>query len=340
MKYQARLQIAERSQISEARRLAVTMADSAGFDKNETGQIAIIVTELVTNVIKHAHKGEILIQLFESGSSKWTMDFFSMDKGPGIVDVARAMRDGFSTAGSPGSGLGSVLRLSSLFDIYSSPQNGAVVFARCSAGQRKQQAYQHAAAVMLPMASEDVSGDGWDIVENGPRKLIIVVDGLGHGPLAAEAARLAIKIFQRESSKTILEILESIHVGLRQTRGAAAAIAEINLETKSVSFAGIGNIAGTLVTQSTHRNMVSYSGTLGQEIYKMKQFQYELVEGAVLIMHSDGLGSHWDVQKYPGILARTPALIAGMLFRDFDKGRDDTTVVVYKTSTQATSWKA
>ena len=340
MRYQVKLQITDRSQIAEARRIATAMADGAGFDEEETGQIAIVITELVTNLIKHAQKGQILMQLFESGSSKWTMDFFSMDKGPGLADVAKAMRDGFSTAGSPGSGLGSIMRLSSLFDIYSSPANGAVVFARCNSGKRKEKPDLHSAAVMLPMASEEVSGDGWDIIENGPRKLIIVVDGLGHGPLAAEASRLAIRIFRRESLKTILQILESIHLGLRQTRGAAAAIAEINLETNRVSYAGIGNIAGTLVTQSTHRSMVSYNGTLGQEIYKMQQFQYELVEGAVLIMHSDGLGSHWDLQKYPGILARTPSLIAGMLFRDFNKGRDDSTVVVYKTSAQVPSWKA
>jgi len=50
----------------------------------------------------------------------------------------------------------------------------------------------------------------------------------------------------------------------------------------------------------------------------------------MLVLHSDGLVSHWSLDAYPGLAARDPSLIAGILYRDFTRGRDDVTVVVAK----------
>ena len=50
--------------------------------------------------------------------------------------------------------------------------------------------------------------------------------------------------------------------------------------------------------------------------------------GALVLLHSDGLASHWTLDRYPGLSARYPTLVAGVLYRDHRRGRDDTTVVV------------
>jgi hypothetical protein len=63
-------------------------------------------------------------------------------------------------------------------------------------------------------------------------------------------------------------------------------------------------------------------------VAKLQQFQYDLLEGDLLLMHSDGLTSRWKLADYPGLSHRVPALIAAVLYRDFKRGRDDATVLV------------
>jgi len=332
------LSLQDRSQIPQVRNMAVTMAQFLGFNETDSGKVAIVVTELASNLIKHAKEGEIVLQMVENGGAQSGLDIYALDKGPGITDIQKALRDGFSTAGSPGTGLGAISRLSSLFDVYALSQNGSILFSRCwPTGCDELKPVSHG-AISVPMPGEEMCGDSWHIIENAKRKMLLVVDGLGHGPLAADAARLAVRIFQRNSSASPGTILEAIHEGLRQTRGAAAAVAELDEEQNQVCYAGVGNISGLLVTSGGSRSMVSQNGTLGHEIYKISEFQYKIEEGMAVVMHSDGLSSHWDLRKYPGILYRSPSVIAGLLYRDWNKKRDDTTVLVYRNSPEVFRW--
>jgi anti-sigma regulatory factor (Ser/Thr protein kinase) len=302
------------------------------MELNETqrGEVGIVVTELANNLIKHGGGGELILRSLEECPQQG-IEALSLDKGPGIASVNRAMEDGYSTAGSPGTGLGAIRRLSHHFEIYSSPGKGAAILARVgpSSGPGARQKREiDVGAVNIPFAGETESGDSWAVYSEPGRELIVIADGLGHGVLAADASREAARIFTMNGHRRPSDILDATHLALRSSRGAAVAVAEIGLTTHEVRFAGIGNISGCLQTASDRKNMVSHNGTVGLQVRKVQEFTYSWTCETLLIMHSDGLATSWSLDLYPGLLGCHPALIAGVLYRDFKRGRDDVTVVV------------
>jgi len=182
------------------------------------------------------------------------------------------------------------------------------------------------------MQGESVSGDAYASQMVGERQLLMIADGLGHGPLAAQASLEAVKVFREQAQSDSAEMMASMHAALRSTRGAAVAIAEVNLQQQMVQYVGVGNIAGSLLETEvvTERsiNMVSHNGTVGCEMRKIQTFNYFWKPGSLLIMYSDGLGTRWRLDRYPGLINQHPSLIAGILYRDFNRGRDDVTVLV------------
>ena len=160
----------------------------------------------------------------------------------------------------------------------------------------------------------------------------MVVDGLGHGLAAADAAQAALRTFRSHATLPPAQLIEAIHSALRATRGAAVAIAEINHDKQQTQYCGVGNVAGVIVTPTTRYGLVSHNGIVGHEVRKIQEFTYPWPEQALLVMHSDGLMSRWDLAAYPGLLTRHPSVISGVLYRDFTRGRDDVAVVMAKAS--------
>jgi anti-sigma regulatory factor (Ser/Thr protein kinase) len=319
--------VSDPSGAGEARRLATTLAERLGFDETGRGKVALVVTEAATNLLKHAGQGEILLRCLERGDSLG-LDVLALDRGPGMADPGRCLRDGFSTAGTPGTGLGAIARLSDLFDVYSTSAAGTALLARLWARPALPTAGGlEVAAVHLSKCGEDVCGDGWAVEPRTGGSLILVTDGLGHGPLAAQAARETVRVFREHATADLPEIVRRIHAALRSTRGAAVAVAEVRLDTRELRFVGVGNIAGTVFTDGASRSMVSHNGTAGVEARRVQEFVYPFPPGALLVLHSDGLATHWRLEQYAGLAARDPALIAGVLCRDFKRGRDDLTVL-------------
>jgi anti-sigma regulatory factor (Ser/Thr protein kinase) len=326
--------VTDPSQVSEARRVAAALARDLQFNEQTSGKLAIVVTEIATNVLKHGGGGEILLRPVRSGT-RVGIDVLALDRGKGMASAQESLRDGHSTSGSPGTGLGAIRRLSDSFDIYSVPGQGTAVFSRVWSVPSEPSNVPSIAVggTSLPHLGEALCGDGWT-VEQGPRRtLILVVDGLGHGPDAAEASREAIRLFHVNASFGPAAMIAVIHAGLRSTRGAAAAVAEIDPHDRVVRFAGVGNITGVVVTPGGKRQMASYNGTLGHVVRKVVEFSYPWSHDAVLVGYTDGLASHWDLDRYPGLVTRTPSVIAGVLHRDFRRGRDDVTVVVARALT-------
>lgn len=318
------------TQVAEARRSAVAVARNLGFNDEETGRVAIAATELATNLIKHGSGGELLVGPFEDASGSG-LECLALDKGRGMPDVEACLRDGYSTAGSPGTGLGAIARQSQLFEIFSRPGLGTAVLARF---QRRSVAGAMRfgsttfGAVSLPKAGEDVCGDGWAVQAHPDGLTMMVADGLGHGPLAAEAAKGAMTVFADHHALAPAEIVDRMHAALRATRGAAVSVARLDLGRERVHFAGIGNVAGTLLAGSTVRKMVSHNGTAGHAVKRIQEFTYEFVGAPIVLLCSDGLVTSWALDRYPGLATRHPTLIAGVLYRDFNRGRDDVTVLV------------
>jgi anti-sigma regulatory factor (Ser/Thr protein kinase) len=337
--YQRSFPIHEPSHCAEVRRSATGLVGECGFDETDTGKVALIVTELATNLVKHAKEGEILMRpVIRHGVLG--AEFIALDRGPGIANVAQCFRDGYSTAGSPGTGLGSVVRLAYDFDIHSVPGKGTAVLAVVWPSRKKIAHGQNIefGVVSLAKAGEEACGDGWKCELLAERSLCLVVDGLGHGTYAAVAARRAVEILGEHQTKAPAEIIERAHNALRSTRGAALAIAEINGVSETVRFCGVGNIAAAIVAAGSSRQLVSLNGTAGLEVRKVTEFTYPWGSDSTLIMHSDGLMSRWDLQLYPGLIQRHPSLIAAVLYRDFNRNRDDVTVLVAKAAESGT-WR-
>jgi anti-sigma regulatory factor (Ser/Thr protein kinase) len=318
------------SQTGNARRQAISLADSLGFEELALGQLGIVVTEAARNIETHAGEGEIVLSPWRNEGSAG-IDVLALDKGRGIENIAASMQDGYSTAGTPGNGLGAMARLAGVFQIYSAGGNGTAVLARVFAKSTEQPSgtkLNDLGSICLPIAGETLCGDAWDMYRSRERTVYIVADGLGHGPIAAEASREAIRIFKEFVQHSPDRILSEVHGALAKTRGAAVAVAEILHEKQVLNYAGAGNIVAAICSRGKSRSLVSMNGTVGHSVGRIQQFPYPWEKDSTLIMHSDGLGTRWSLDNYPGLSSRHPALLAGVLFRDFSRRRDDATIIV------------
>ena len=324
--------ISDSSHVGKARRTAVQTAEAIGMGESDAGAVAIAVTELGTNLLKHAKYGRMVFEAL--GNEVPGLRVLSLDKGPGIHNLTTALEDGYSTSGTSGNGLGAVKRLSTNFDIYSLRDQGTCVLADFWPNKKVPAAVYPLplGVISLPLRGEEACGDGWASRITADNVYFMVVDGLGHGTFAAEAAREAERVFAETDSTSPAGILRDCHDALRKTRGAAAAIAAINKEKRVLTFAGLGNISATLITRQGRRGVASHNGTLGYQMHRIQEFTLPWNEEAVLIMYSDGLISRWDLDAYPGIISKHPSTLAAILYRDFDRERDDVTVLVAKNS--------
>jgi len=183
----------------------------------------------------------------------------------------------------------------------------------------------------VPMRGEDVCGDNWGIRCDGPKLILLLADGLGHGYGAAEASQEAVAVLKRATELDPVVILESAHRCLRSTRGAAIGIASIDAVERHVTFAGVGNISASILDGGgSMQHLVSHNGTAGQAVRKVQGFTYPWPAAGLLIMHSDGLSASWRMDAYPGLSAKHSSIIAGVLYRDASRGRDDASIVVVR----------
>ncbi|MET0542946.1 MAG: SpoIIE family protein phosphatase, partial [Variovorax sp.] len=183
--------------------------------------------------------------------------------------------------------------------------------------------------ICLSAPGETVCGDTWAVRMNGSKARIMVADGLGHGPQAADASQAAAQVFATANGAPHA-VLERAHALMRSTRGAAVAIVELDATEDSLLFAGAGNIAGRILSGVNDRTLMSQHGTLGVQVRKLVDASYPWPDHAMVVLHSDGITSRWNIDGARGILAQDPTLIAGWLLRSGLRGRDDATVVVIK----------
>ncbi|MBD1822216.1 SpoIIE family protein phosphatase [Cyanobacteria bacterium FACHB-DQ100] len=320
--------ITESSQIGEARRAALNLATRFGFKEIERGRVGIVVTEVANNLLQHAQGGVMLLRAIQEPAIG--IEVLALDQGPGMIDVNQCLQDGFSTAGTSGNGLGAVRRLSNLFEIYSIPGSGTAILMQLWSEplSHSPKILLEIGAVCLPKRGEEVSGDAWASQIHPHRSVLLVADGLGHGSAAASASSAAVRTLEENYQRSPHEIVEAAHQALRSTRGAVLAITEINFDQRSVHYAGIGNIATSISSFTDHHNLVSHNGTVGHEVRKIQEFTHPWYPNGLLIMHSDGLATQWRLDRYPGLRQKHPSLIAGVLYRDFNRDRDDVTVLV------------
>lgn len=321
------IRVDERSQIAEARREAVRLGQSVALDAASIDQLALAVTETATNLVKHAREGRILLAPLTADGARG-VEVIAVDRGPGMANVSASMRDGHSTAGSPGLGLGSIARLATDFDIYSQPEVGTVLRFEFWEHVPKRTSALVVGGVCTAKSGEPVSGDSWTAPGGATPLRLLVVDGLGHGPQAAAAAIAAVRIATEKPALAPEALLSAMHGALRSTRGAAASVAHVWPTKAAGIYAGVGNIRGVVHEHDRVRGLVSHNGTLGQQVRKLQAFDFAFPAGAVLVMHSDGIASRWSLDAYPGLTRHHPAVIAAVIHRDHARGHDDATVAV------------
>lgn len=330
---QIALAVEDRSAIGEARRMAARLAGTLGFSERAAGALALVVTEAATNIVKHAGRGELIFRAVQRGAMGG-IELLALDRGPGLANPGQALQDGHSTAGSPGTGLGAIRRMSAEFDMHSTPGKGLVlrVVVWSSSPAPARNGPLEVGAVCLPKPGEVANGDAWAIVPNRHGHLVCLADGIGHGPDAAAAARAATTTVAEHADRDhgVDRLVEALHLALRPTRGAAVAVALLQPDRDRCTFCGVGNISACLVAQGQSRSMVSHAGILGHQARKIHEFSYPFPEDALCILHSDGLATRWRLTDYPGLERSHPALVAAVLYRDYSRRRDDTAVIAVR----------
>jgi len=305
------------------RRAAVALGSEAALSPPALGDLAIIATEISTNLARHAEQGVVLLRLVRSGDAAG-VEIVAVDRGPGMHDFEKSTVDGYSTGGTLGIGLGAIARMATELDAYSQVGPGTVLAASIWSAPVPPPWY---AGACRPFTGESLCGDAYAVREVRGRRQLMLCDGLGHGPLAAMAAQAAVAAFRAAPVAGPKEVLAYLHERLASTRGAVIAVAEVDTDDEEVRFCGVGNVSA-VVCGPSRRAMVSLPGIAGQQKRDLREFVYPLPPGSLIVLHSDGLTERWSLDDYPGLSGRAPIVIAATLLRDAGKRRDDAAVLV------------
>lgn len=317
--------------VALARREVEGLARAIGLDEQDRGRASLVATELATNLVRHGRGGELLAKAIKTDQATG-LELIALDRGPGIANIADSLRDGSSTYGSAGTGLGAIRRQSEEFDLFSTPGQGTAVLARL---WPKRQAVAdrvvQIGAVSVPKPEEQVCGDTLAVQWSGTTISAMVADGLGHGVMANAAAEAARRLFSAGFTPSPTAAVQKIHAGLRATRGAAVGVVTVDLAAGRAVFCGIGNIAGLAAAGGNIRRFVSMNGIAGHTAGTLREFVYPCDgAGLVIVLHSDGVSTNWSLDRYQGLASRHSSLIAAVLLRDWGRRRDDATVLVLK----------
>lgn len=330
-----RYRIEDRSFFTIIKKDIAKEAKMLGFSIKKIGKLQIVVAELVSNLLKFGERNRELLWKTVLHKGEAGIEILALDKGPGIGSVSQALEDGFSTSSTAGEGLGAIQRQSDFFELYSQPGQGTVVLSRLFANEAFSQRGRpfHFAALSVAKPSEKLCGDGYFIEYEPERQLfnVLILDGLGHGVGAYEAAQAALEAYAALPKDSPNHILREIHQQIKKTRGAVAMALKYNFKEEVLSYCGVGNIAGKTMSYNTVKNFSSFNGIVGH-VMSSRIHDQEITweRGNLLLIHSDGLISRWDMTKYVQIQKYDPAILAACLYRDFSRGNDDTTIIVSK----------
>lgn len=302
----------------------------AGFSPKRFSEFEIVVAELTSNLVKHTGKGgEILVKILD-GNDKG-LEMICIDHGPGMEFINAMMEDGISTTSTLGHGLGSIKRLSDEFDAYSQKGWGTVMLCRLySSKTSAKRKHVTSGTIMLAKEGEFACGDNYLFLKRGNVEHIAVCDGLGHGGAASDASIACLNAYPATIGLSPAEQIKIIHKEARRTRGVVMSIIQIDFLQKKMTYCGIGNITVKVVSiGGKSKSCHSYNGIVGHSIPgTLHNNTIDWEKNDLLIIHSDGLNSRWEIQKYPGILKHDRVLLAAALYKDNYRGTDDAIVSV------------
>jgi anti-sigma regulatory factor (Ser/Thr protein kinase) len=326
--------IEERSYVSYVKREVHTENTRAGFSEKQVAEIDIIVAELCSNLIKHAGSGEILYRNSEL-EEETIFEVVCIDKGPGMIDPAKMIKDGMSTVGTLGHGLGAIERLSTLSQIYSVPGVGTIVYSMVSTAEKKYVKKKNLEleirALCINKPRETVCGDGYRIKKTENETRILFGDGLGHGEHAKDAVDKAGEFFLTSNESDPVEIIRQIHEKIRKTRGLVGTVAIFDKTLQQWRICGVGNIMVRMYSGIQYKNYMSYNGTVGLNIpNSLKASVFPIEKNQHLLMCSDGIKTRWDLTQYPTVFKYDNTILAAAVYRDHTRGNDDSSILIAK----------
>jgi anti-sigma regulatory factor (Ser/Thr protein kinase) len=338
--------VVDSTRLAEVRRVVLRAATLGGLAAARRASAELVATELATNLLKHAGGGRLLVEPLP-GDRPGGVQLLAVDQGPGIADVPAALRDGYTTSSSLGTGLGACQRTADVFDLYSRAGRGTVALAQLHREPEPDDGYR-AGGVHLALG-DDESGDAWTCRWDGGRLTVMMADGLGHGPAAARASTAAVRWLHEHPVRPPEVLLRELHDELRATRGAAVGVAQYDPWSGQLVFAGIGNIGARLYHPPAGgpggygrgdgrvvEHLLSRPGIVGAGAYaRPKTSSRPWPAAGLLALHSDGLSSRWQLPDDPALSERHPAVTAAVILRDAageaQPRRDDTTVAILTT---------
>ena len=320
------------SSVGQARRMARAIATDLGFLSQDTEAITLAVIELATNLIKHAGGGTLsLTPLAENG--RVGLEIKSCDTGRGIDDVEQAVGDRYSTAGSRGTGLGAVNRLVDEFDIDSKRGRGTNIV--CRKWRRDYPPSVGPCPLSFGVATRprihgQVNGDAFVVHRWSESALVGVIDGLGHGQFAHRAAQTARQYVESHFDLPLEQIFRGTGRACRATRGVVMALARFDWGQGTMSFASVGNILMRVLPSSKPYHFVVRRGVIGLNAPKAVVTEHSWPLDHMLVLHSDGISTHWGGQDFPGWEGQPAESMAQELLRTQAKAEDDATVLVIR----------
>ena len=307
-------------------------ASDAGFADKKLAELDIVVAEITSNLFKYAVRGEILMCI-GGGKDKEYIELLSIDSGPGMADTSRMISDGVSSSGTLGQGLGSIKRLTDVFELYSIKGWGTILLCRIykNSDDLRSRDKVIVRSLTVPKPGEVVSGDGSAYKITADYFKLLVADGLGHGTEANKAVLEANAAFRLCPYHDPAEIVRFIHDCLRKTRGAVGTVVVFDLKKRMWSIAGVGNISSRMMNYLDGRNFMSYNGIIGHNIPNtMKSQEVSAIDFQQIVLCSDGLKTRWDSSKYPNINKFDLSVLAAALYKDYGRRTDDMSVIVSK----------
>jgi anti-sigma regulatory factor (Ser/Thr protein kinase)/serine/threonine protein phosphatase PrpC len=306
---------------------ATSVAAQLGFAPQECSEIALAVRELATNILRHAGRGAV-----EISGRDGTITIVARDHGPGVVDREAAQRDGYSTVGGLGYGLGTVNR--SMDDLrVESDRTGTTVTARRSLRPTLRTDAGNLLDVgvaTVPLFGQVENGDDYIDLRWGTYRLVGVIDGIGHGPLAHAAARAARTYVEHHFDQPLDAIFRGADVECRGSRGVVMALARLDWERWQLEFASVGNIEARVLHAGTARNLIARRGIVGLMAPPPTVSRHDWQPDATLIVHSDGIPSHWGAGVLDDLLDASASVLARTILTRLRKATDDATVLVMK----------
>ncbi len=326
------VEVRDGSAVGEARRAAREAAATVGFDPRACEEISLAVTELATNLVKHGRGGTVFLRPL-AVEGRTGLEVEAVDEGPGIPDVELALGDRFSTAGTRGTGLGAVNRLMDDLDIESRRGRGTRVV--CRRWLREHAASLRPCPLRFGVATRprifgQLNGDAFLVQQWGESALVAVIDGLGHGQFAHRAAQTARQYVEAHYDLPLDQIFRGTGRACRATRGVVMALARFDWGQERLSFASVGNISARVLPRSEPCRFVIRRGVLGLNAPNAVVTEHPWTPGRVLVLHSDGVATHWEPDGLPGWTGSPATVMANQLLQAMARSDDDATVVVVR----------